>query len=195
MNETDWIQQSLKGNSGAFGRLVRAYQTPVYNLAYRMLGERMEAEDAAQETFLRAFQRLRQYDSARPFRNWILSIAANHCIDRIRRQRPTLPLDDVPLGTTYSPETAMLHSEGRDRIQRLLMELSPDDRAVITLRYWYDCSCEEIAQAMETSVSAVKSRLHRARLTLAAQLNPTMLDVPEEAIICAEPVLEAYHGM
>lgn len=79
-DEVTWIQQAQKGDTDAFARLVQRYQTPVYNLAYRMLGERMEAEDAAQETFLRAFRNLSQYDPARPFRNWLLSITAHYCV-------------------------------------------------------------------------------------------------------------------
>jgi len=172
MDEAAWIQQAREGDVGAFGRLVRIYQTPVYNLAYRMLGDRMEAEDAAQETFLRVFQNLARYDPERSFRTWLLSIAAHHCVDLLRRRRPMLPLDEVSLGTmTNDPETALVRQEAREQVQRLLMLLSPTDRVAVTLRYWYDSSYEEIAAVLDTTVSAVKSRLHRARLALAVRLS------------------------
>ena len=172
IDEATWIQQAQKGDTDAFARLVQLYQTPVYNLAYRMLGERMEAEDAAQETFLRAFRNLSQYDPARPFRNWLLSITAHYCVDRIRRHRPVLALDDeLATGRVgVNPDDAVIAWETREQIQRLLLRLPAEDRAVVTLRYWYDCSYEEMAQILGTTVSAVKSRLHRARLALAQML-------------------------
>jgi RNA polymerase sigma-70 factor (ECF subfamily) len=171
MDEAAWIQQARAGDVDAFGHLVRLYQTPVYNLACRMLGDRMEAEDAAQETFLRAFRGLNRYDPGRSFRTWLLSIAAHHCIDRIRRRRPVLPLDGLPLGGDgEGPEAALERREAQERVQQLLMALPPVDRAAVTLRYWYDCSYEEIAGMLDLTVSAVRSRLHRARRTLARTL-------------------------
>ncbi|MGB9776120.1 MAG: RNA polymerase sigma factor [Anaerolineae bacterium] len=168
MDEVAWIQQAQQGDMDAFARLVQLYQTPVYNLAYRMLGERMEAEDAAQETFLRAFRHLSRYDPARPFRNWLLSITAHYCVDRLRRRRPLLALDDeIATGGGADPGDAVVAWEARERIQRFLLRLPAEDRAAVTLRYWYDCSYEEMAQILGTTVSAVKSRLHRARLALA----------------------------
>ncbi len=121
IDEATWIQQAQKGDTDAFTRLVQLYQAPVYNLAYRMLGERMEAEDAAQETFLRAFRNLGQYDPARPFRNWLLSITAHYCVDRLRRQRPLLALDDeLATGRVgANPDDAVIAWEARERIQRL----------------------------------------------------------------------------
>ena len=189
-NEADWIKLARAGDQSAFGRLVMAYQTPVYNLAYRMLGNAAEAEEAAQETFLRAYTHLRSYDPQRRFRSWLLSIASHYCIDRLRRRRITwLPLEDeiaVASGSTTrlssaqsepakvsftsgspNPEAVVAEREREAYIQGLLAGLSPTDRAAITLRYWNDCSYEEIAETLNLTVSAVKSRLHRARRALA----------------------------
>lgn len=175
--ESDWIQRARAGDQNAFGRLVVAYQTPVYNLAYRMLGNTAEAEDAAQEAFLRAYTHLHSYDPQRPFRSWLLSIASHYCIDRLRRRRITwLPLEDEiaePYQMTSNspnPESVVSHREQEEQMQRLLDALSPTDRAAITLRYWYDCSYEEIANMLDLTVSAVKSRLHRARRALAKSI-------------------------
>jgi len=171
MGENSWIQRAREGDRAALAHLVRAYQVPVYNLSYRMLGDRMEAEDAAQETFLRAFRNLGQYNPDRPFRNWLLSIAAHHCVDLLRRRRPTVPLDEALHGEAgHDPEGAVVRREAQERIQRLLMDLPPTDRAAVTLRYWYDCSYEEIAEMLGATVSAVKSRLYRARRALAQAL-------------------------
>ena len=172
--EAEWVRLARQGDQTAFGRLVVAYQTPVYNLAYRMLGNAAEAEEAAQETFLRVYTKLHSYDPQRPFRSWLLSIASHYCIDRLRRRRITwLSFEDeiaAPerlIGTDPNPESVVVQREQEDRIQRLLTALSPTDRAAITLRYWYDCSYEEIAETLNLTVSAVKSRLHRARRSLA----------------------------
>jgi len=177
-NEADWVQLAREGDQAAFGRLVMAYQTPVYNLAYRMLGHAGEAEEAAQEAFIRAYTHLRRYDPQRPFRTWLLSITSHYCIDRLRRRRITwLPLEEEETATlerlagdSPNPETVMMQREREEGIQQLLATLSPTDRAAITLRYWYDCSYEEIAEALDLTVSAVKSRLHRARRALAGMM-------------------------
>ncbi|MFQ6101732.1 MAG: RNA polymerase sigma factor [Anaerolineae bacterium] len=173
-DEAEWIRLARRGDQAAFGRLVVAYQTPVYNLAYRMLGNAGEAEEAAQETFLRVYTKLHSYDLQRPFRSWLLSITSHYCIDRLRRRRITwLSFEDeiaAPerlASADPNPESAVVWQERENRIQQLLATLSPTDRAAITLRYWYDYSYEEIAEALNLTVSAVKSRLHRARRALA----------------------------
>ncbi len=173
-DEKEWIQLAREGDQVAFGRLVVAYQTPVYNLAYRMLGNAGEAEEAAQETFLRVYLHLRSYDPQRPFRSWLLSIASHYCIDRLRRRRIFyLPLEDeiaAPVrlaGDSPNPEAVLVRREREEWVQRLLASLSPTDRAAITLRYWYDYSYEEIAEGLNLTVSAIKSRLYRARRVLA----------------------------
>ena len=86
-DELAWVLQAQQGNDEAFTKLVEEHQTHVYNLCYRMLGEPEAAEDAAQETFLRAYQNLHRYDQTRSFATWLLSIGAHYCIDRLRRRK------------------------------------------------------------------------------------------------------------
>ena len=184
-DEADLIRMARAGDQSAFGRLVMAYQKPVYNLAYRMLGNAAEAEEAAQEAFLRAYTHLRTYDPQRRFSSWLMSIASHYCIDRLRRRRINwLPLKDeiaTPgdsaelaelnmTSATPNPEAVVAQQEQEAYIQRLLTELSPTDRAAITLHYWYDCSYQEIAETLDLTVSAVKSRLYRARRALAESM-------------------------
>lgn len=176
-SERAWLQQARAGDQQAFGELVRLHQHAVYNLAYRMLGNRVESEDAAQETFLRAYASLERYDMERPFRTWLLSITSNYCIDRLRRRRLMwLSLDEPlpPHAALHSdetePEDAVIDSERNALIQTLLAELSPEYRAAVVLHYWYDCSYAEIASILDTTESAIKSRLFRARQTLAARM-------------------------
>jgi RNA polymerase sigma-70 factor (ECF subfamily) len=173
-NESIWLDRALRGEAEAFAQLVEAYQKPVYNLCYRMLGNPGDAEDAAQETFLRAYKSLPRYDKSRPFPTWLLSIAAHYCIDQIRRQRmtvvsideqPELELPDYSPG----PESAVSRREEQQKVRALLASLNPVDRAAVVMYYWYDFSYAEIAQSLSLTESAVKSRLHRARRELAEQ--------------------------
>lgn len=175
--EMAWVVQAQQGSDEAFTRLVETYQTPVYNLCYRMLGEPEAAEDAAQETFLRAFQHLHRYDQKRPFATWLLSIAAHYCIDRLRRRKFAMfsmdeeddegNIFELPDPDSPDPEGESVKSETRDRIHAMLKDLDRTDRAAIIMRYWYDFSEAEIAESLRLTVSAVKSRLHRARKELA----------------------------
>ena len=171
------VQRTLAGDTQAFGELVRRYERDVFNLAYRMLNDWGEAEDAAQEAFLRAYAHLDRYDQQRSFKTWLLSIASNHCIDRLRRRRLTMLSLDEPLpphpaltSNTPGPEEATLANERSAQVQKLLDELNPDYRVAVILRYWYDYSYAEIAEMLETTESAIKSRLFRARQTLANKL-------------------------
>ncbi len=169
------ILRAQEGDDDAFTCLVEAYQRPVYNLCYRMLGEPEAAEDAAQDTFLKAYQNLARYDRERSFATWLLSIAAHHCIDKLRRRRfVSFSIDEegeeqteLPDRFAPDPETETAKRQERERLHGLLQSLDPVDRAAIVLRYWYDASEVEIAQALKLTVPAVKSRLHRARRALA----------------------------
>lgn len=172
-----WVESARADDQDAFAEIVYSFQDAVYNLAYRMLGERTEAEDATQEAFLRAFNHLDRYDTARSFKTWLLSIASNHCIDRLRKRRLKWLSLDEPLSTTLAlssdeplPEEVALDHERSHQIQALLDELNPDYRAVVVLRYWYDYSYVEIAETLQTTESAIKSRLFRARQTLADKI-------------------------
>jgi RNA polymerase sigma-70 factor (ECF subfamily) len=170
-----WINQARQGDDEAFTKLVETYQKPVYNLCYRMLGEHEAAEDAAQETFLKVYQNLARYDRTRSFATWLLSIAAHYCIDRLRRRRfPSVSIDENEEGQTElpdhsapDPESETAKRQERERLQTCLKSLDPTDRAAVVMRYWQDFSEVEIAQALNLTVPAVKSRLHRARRSLA----------------------------
>jgi RNA polymerase sigma-70 factor (ECF subfamily) len=175
MNEQEqlWVEQARRGDKQAFGHLVQVYQRPVYNLTYRMLGNQQEAEDAAQETFLRAYAGLRKYSSDHKFSTWLFSIANHHCIDRLRKRRMTwVSIDDNPVlenleGDAPEPEHGALDQERSAEVQHLLNKLEPEYRMPLILRYWEEYSYEEIAETLGLTVAAVKSRLFRARQQVA----------------------------
>ena len=170
--ERNLLLRAQKGDAEAFSQIVEAYQRQVFNLCYRMLGDPYEAEDAAQEAFLRAFKAMKRYDPDRKFSTWLLTIASRYCIDQIRKRRlKTFSIENF-LETGLSdpalgPEASLRQGEEQEAIQELLQVLKPTDRAAIVMRYWYEMSYDEIAEALSLSVSAVKSRLHRARKDLA----------------------------
>ena len=171
--ESLWIERATQGDDDAFAQIVESYQVPVYNLCYRMLGNREEAEDAAQESFLRAYRNLNRYDPKRKFVTWLLSIASHYCIDCLRRRRLKLvSLDDLlPRrergAATPAAEANYLQQEQAEEIRSMLDGIGEKDRAAVILRYWYDFSYEEIAESLSLSISAVKSRLHRTRREMA----------------------------
>jgi RNA polymerase sigma-70 factor (ECF subfamily) len=188
--ESIWLEQARQGDKVAFGKLIEAYQGPVYNLAYRMLSNSGEAEEAAQEAFIRAFTRLDSYSPAHKFSTWLLSITSNYCIDQLRKRRAVFLSIDEPLpphpalsaDQEKRPESQLLMNEQQAMVQSLLEELAPDYRQAVVLRYWHELSYEEIAEMMDTTVSAIKSRLFRARKQLAEIALETGLDPMEQVM-------------
>ena len=171
--EAEWLAKAQRGDDEAFSRLVEVYQRPVHNLCYRMLGNTNDAEDAAQETFIRAYKALKRYDPSRKFSTWLLTIASNYCIDQHRRRKlPTFSYDSMPVPDISDKNPGLdrhlVEGENKEKVMALLDELNPKDRSAVILRYWYDYSYDEIAKSLSLSNSAVKSRLHRARRELAA---------------------------
>jgi RNA polymerase sigma-70 factor (ECF subfamily) len=173
-NEAQWIAEAKTGNKEAFSKLVEKYQKPVFSVCYRMLGTPTAAEDAAQEAFIRAYQALERYDPERSFATWLLSIASNYSIDQLRKKKVTiLSMDNdkyawlAPPDPGPNPERVALEKEKGEMVQKLLSDLSDTDRAAMVLQFWHDYSYEEIAETLDLSTSAVKSRLYRARRQLA----------------------------
>ena len=174
MDENECIRQVLAGDQAAYRMLVEKYKNQVFGLAYKMLGGAEDAEDAAQEVFVRAYTRLRTYDQSRKFSTWLLSITSHLCIDELRRKRLLWhPLDDVA-GVLESgekgPETEAIDEEERRRVRNLLQYLPPKYRTVIVLRYWHDLSIIEIGEAIGATEAAVKTMLHRGRQMLAKRM-------------------------
>jgi RNA polymerase sigma-70 factor (ECF subfamily) len=161
------------GDPEAFGDLVQRYQTSVYNVCYRLLGETSAAEDQAQEAFIRAFQRLDQFDAERPFGPWVRRVAANLCLNRLAGARAaSLSFDDErdapSLETAPDPAATHEQTETAQALRAAIAALPPHYRAVIELRHFQEMSYAEIAAELNLAVSDVKSHLFRARKLLAA---------------------------
>ena len=159
------------GDHDAFATLIERHKRMVYNLAYRLLGNAPDAEDAAQETFLRAYTRLATYVPDGRFGAWLGAICSHWCIDTMRargRRVQTVALGRVPecdrfVSRVDGPEEAALWRAGRDEMQRWLADLPTSYRAVLVLRYYQELSYSEIAETLDEPVSTVRMRLFRAR--------------------------------
>lgn len=173
-DEAQILVRAQQGDDEAFSYLVETYHRQVYNLCYRMLGNPNDAEDAAQEAFIRAYKNIHRYDLGRKFSTWLLTIANNYCIDQHRKRKlDTFSYDALPVPDLEdrkpSLEQNFVGEEKEQEAFALLDHLKPKDRSAVILRYWYEYSYEEIAETLSLSVSAVKSRLHRARRDLAVE--------------------------
>jgi RNA polymerase sigma-70 factor (ECF subfamily) len=182
----DWIlvEQIRAGHHGAFRDLVRRYERQVAHLIYLSLGRPEDVEDLSQEVFLRVYHALPRLEPQRSLFSWIYRIASNVVIDEARRRkfRSMLSLDflaaetgkDARGSTDDDPAVRTERSELHGTLQAAIRRLAPDQRVALLLREYEDLSYEEIAEVLQTSVPAVKSRLFRARQDLRSILGPMM---------------------
>jgi RNA polymerase sigma-70 factor, ECF subfamily len=181
--ETRLAKLARNGDRVAFAELVELYKDKIFHLAYRMLNNRHEAEDAVQETFLRVYTNLHRYDETQKFSTWIFRIGTNLCIDRLRkRKNMTYSLDaEMPdgEGNDYyamlpghedTPEKQVIVSETQQQIRDAIETLPVKYKSVVILRYLHDMSLQEIGDVLDMPVTTVKTRVHRGREFLRKKL-------------------------
>jgi len=160
------VERYRDGDRAAFAALVRKYQRPIYNAAYRVLGREEDASDITQAVFLKVAERLDQYDARYKFFSWIYRIAVNESLNLLRENGRAGPLEDeeeLPGQESDGPEAKVNDAQVSDRIQKALMSMRVSDRMVLTLRHFGECSYQEMADIMGVEVKTVKSRLFEAR--------------------------------
>jgi RNA polymerase sigma-70 factor (ECF subfamily) len=171
-HEIEWVRRARQGDESAWELLVREHQQAIFRLAYLLLGDAAEAEDIAQETFIRAFRTLDTFDATRPARPWLLTIAAN--LARNRRRSIGRYLRALARAGRMAPEqvAGLGERSGEQWEAQLLWQavrrLRLPDQEVIYLRYFLDLSEAETAGALRIAPGTVKSRLHRATAKLRA---------------------------
>lgn len=175
-NDRELVVRTRNGELSAYGEMVQRYQSSVFNVCYRLLGNRDDAEDLTQETFIRAYRKLDTFDEQRAFGPWIRRVAANLCYNHIRKQKDGIyhleEERDRPMrDTDHSPEGHRITRETQEVVRAAIIELPPNYRAVIELRHYQELSYAEIAQTLEIPMSDVKSHLFRARRLLAKRLS------------------------
>ncbi|HEX2089638.1 MAG TPA: sigma-70 family RNA polymerase sigma factor [Actinomycetota bacterium] len=168
-SDDDLVRRFQEGQDEAFAELMRRHERRVYNLAYRMLGNAEEALDAAQETFLSCFRNVVKFRGDSAFSTWLHRIAVNVCYDSLRK-RSARPVEAIRF---HEPVPAADHGDQTAiavDVQRALLAVSPEFRAVLILHEIQDVPVEEIAAALDLPVGTVKSRLHRGRVALGRAL-------------------------
>ena len=170
--DRDLILRARRGDTEAYGELVSRYQTNLFNVCYRILHERGEAEDLAQESFLRAYDRLSTFDMEREFGPWIRKVAANLCLNHLESQPKSVELkDEKDANESQGPEAVVEVHERSEQIRRALASLPAHYRVVVELRHYQEMSYDEIAAELKIPLSDVKSHLFRARKLLAEKLH------------------------
>jgi RNA polymerase sigma-70 factor (ECF subfamily) len=182
--ELSLVQAAKKGDVGAFGELVKRYDRNVFRIALHITQNREDAEDVVQDAFLKAYENLEQFQGQSKFYTWLVRIAVNEALMKLRRRRPERMVsldqevqteeDSMPREVAdWSPNPEQLYNQAelRDILGKTIQGLPPSFRTVFVLRDVEGLSTEETAQALELSVPAVKSRLLRARLQLRERLN------------------------
>jgi RNA polymerase sigma-70 factor (ECF subfamily) len=164
------LEDCRGGDRRALDSLVRRYERPVYNAAFRMLGTRDEAADVTQTVFLKAFENLDRFNPQYRFFSWLYRIAINESIDQLKRRRRVEPLVGDGVSAERGPEAATEAGRMHDALQAALMALDEDHRAVIVLRHFTGYSYRQIGEILEIPDRTVKSRLYSARQKMRANL-------------------------
>lgn len=168
--DNEILVQAASGNTGAFAQLVRQYRPQVLRVAYGIVGSAEEAEDVAQEVFIKVWNNLPRYRAQGSLANWLYRITVNVALDALRRKGNELSLDDWQHDPAERPEEAILRSDEEERVRRALAALPPGARSALILREYEQLSYKEIAEVLQIPIGTVMSRLNYARTLLKERL-------------------------
>lgn len=173
--EPELVVACLEGDRSAFPELVERYQIQIFNAAYRITGNRGDAQDVAQAVFLKVFERLDQFDPKYRFFSWIYKICVNEALNLVAKRRPWQAIDLEAADPAANPEREAEASEIGHAIQLALLELKPALRVAIVLRHFRGLSYDEMGEVIGIPVKTVKSRLFAARRELRQVLDAQQL--------------------
>ncbi|HEV3400041.1 MAG TPA: sigma-70 family RNA polymerase sigma factor [Actinomycetes bacterium] len=166
LTDADLVSRAQSGQLDAFEELVRRHRLATHRVALRMLGDESDAEDATQDAFVQAWRNLGGFRADAAFSTWMYRIVTNRCLNMIRARRRLEPLPDDREAPASQPDRIAEARWQVEDLKQAILRLTPEQRGPLVLRELEGCSYEEIAEALDLSISAVKSRLHRARLEL-----------------------------
>ena len=169
LSEAELVERAKRGDQDAYGELVHAYQGIAFRTAYLLTGSAADAEDAAQDAFVKAYQHLATFDSRYRFYSWMYRILVNECLNVNRDRRSEEPLDSFTAGG-IDPFDSAVAAERVVQVNMALEQLTPEYRAVVVLRHFGGQSYGEIAEALGIPEKTVKSRLYTARQQLGEKL-------------------------
>ncbi|WP_282940880.1 sigma-70 family RNA polymerase sigma factor [Paenibacillus sp. RC67] len=163
-SEQELIEQLRRGNLEAYSPLIEKYKGRIYGLMYRMVGHAQDAQDLAQEAFIKAYSRIDSFQDNTHFSSWLFRIASNHCLDELRRRKraPQITSEEVRMIESKTPESIYLEKERITVLQDQIMALDEDYRMVVLLRYVEGLSYKEIGEVLSLPVTTVQMRLYRA---------------------------------
>lgn len=185
MDESRLIERARRGDLDAYDELVRAHQEAAFRAAYLITREAADAEDVAQDAFIRAYQGLGRFDTRRPFRPWLMRIVMNTALNRIKamkRRQAMIERYGIRQATGEprpTIESSVIARERSRRVQATIDRLKPADQSLIVLRYFLELSEAELAHTFNVAAGTIKSRLHRALARLRDAIrahDPELLD-------------------
>jgi RNA polymerase sigma-70 factor (ECF subfamily) len=176
-SESQLIDESLRGNTTAFGELVRIHQDRLFNAVAHFVGNATEAEDVVQEAFVQAYLKLDTFQRTSAFYTWLYRIAFNTAVSRRRRKHLATSVDsnrehsgEEPADRGEAPDARLLRTEQAGQVQQALATLSDEHRSILVLREIDGLEYEAIGEVLDINVGTVRSRLHRARMALRERL-------------------------
>jgi RNA polymerase sigma-70 factor (ECF subfamily) len=169
LDDTILVRAAQTGDVDAFEELVRRHQASVYRVALRILGSSADAQDAVQETFIRAWRALPHFRHDSTISTWLYRIATRRALHRIAARRTTETLDEVELQAGLDPADSAERRERLRAVTRAIANLPPEQRAALVLREFEGLSYQEVADILGAGLPAIKTRIHRARLTVIQQ--------------------------
>ncbi len=168
------VKDCKLGNRQAMSELVGKYQKPVYNAAYRILGNSDDAADTTQTVFLKVFEHIADYDPKFKFFSWVYRIAINESLNQVKKHHRQEPLADSEISPWQSPSESMESTTLCNRVQAALMALDMDYRTVVILKHIYGFSYQQISETLQLPEKTVKSRLYSARQLMKKMLSTEM---------------------
>ena len=164
--EATWIQEAAQGNTGAFAELVRLHRTRVVRTAFGVLVSQEEAEDVAQDVFIKVWHNLKDFQPETSFGSWLYRITVNASIDVLRHRKEESGMDVEYSSPTVRPEEQMLRRASQQRVRKAIAQLPESARTTLTLREFEQLSYKEIAEVLQIPIGTVMSRLNYARQSL-----------------------------
>ena len=171
--DTALVNDCLRGDRRAMAQLVSQYERPVYNAAYRILGNADDAADTTQTVFLKVFEHIGDYDPKFRFFSWIYRISINESLNQVKKRRNQEPLAESQASPWRSPEEHLESKRLCNRVQGALMELNGEYRTVVVLKHMSGCSYQQISEILQIPEKTVKSRLYTARQLMKKSLQAT----------------------
>lgn len=160
------VRLTLKGDKNAFADLVERYQKPMFNVAFRICGNREDASDVTQASFLKAYEQLKQFDSRFKFYSWLYRITVNGSLNFINSKRRFEELSDEMVSSEQSPDNQYSENDTSRAIQDALMKLTPEYRIVVVLSHFHEFSYKQMSDVLDIPEKTIKSRLFSARQNL-----------------------------